>query len=173
MGQQIISFLNKWDHSFYMVTSKVKTPVVGQALRDNQHLTLAIENTLPHQIVDCLIYYDRRFVFIDDIRANKRQHIKLKLSDLRKTEMFYEKQAEHIINRLNVHAAASYLKTSQRNLTEDVILGIHAKFRSKRDSVVLMGWVQGGFIQPKFEQIHPRSENLTLINWEIPVETAS
>jgi hypothetical protein len=87
--------------------------------------------------------------------------------------MFYEKQAEHIINRLNVHATASYLKTSQRNLTEDVILGIHAKFRSKRDSVVLMGWVQGGFIQPKFEQIHPRSENLTLINWEIPVEIAS
>jgi hypothetical protein len=58
--------------------------------------------------------------------------------------MFYEKQAEHIINRLNVHATASYLKTSQRNLTEDVILGIHAKFRSKRDSVVLMGWVQDG-----------------------------
>jgi hypothetical protein len=173
IGQQIISFLNKWDHSFYRVTSKVETPVVGQALLDKQHLTLAIENTLPHQIVDCLIYYNRRFVFIDDIRANKRQQIKIKLSDLRKTEMFYEKQAEHIINRLNVHATASYLKTSQRNLTEDVILGIHAKFRSKRDSVVLMGWVQGGFIQPKFEQIHPRSENLTLINWEIPVEIAS
>jgi hypothetical protein len=120
-----------------------------------------------------LIYYNRRFVFIDDIRANKRQQIKLKLSDLRKTEMFYEQQAEQIISRLNVHAATSYLKTSQRHLTEDVILGIHAKFRSKRDSLVLMGWVRGGIVLPKFDQIHPRSENLTLINWEIPVEVAS
>jgi len=173
IGQQIISFLDKWDHNFYSVTSKIKTPVVGKALRDNEHLTLAIENTLPHQIVDCLIYYNRRFVFINDIRANTRQHIKLKLADLRMTEMFYEEQAEHIINRLNVQATSSYLKTSQGNLTEDVILGIHAKFRSKRDSVVLMGWVQGAIIQPKFEQIYPGSKSLTLINWELPVEIAS
>jgi hypothetical protein len=173
IGQQIISILNKWDHSLYMVTSKIKSPVVGQAVRDNQHLTLTIENTLPHRIVDCMIYYKKRFVFIDDIRANKRQHIKLKLSNLRKTEIFYEQQAEQIINRLNVHAAPSYLKTSQRKLTEDVIRGIHAKFSSKRDSVVLIGWVQGGVMQPEFDQTHPRSENLTLINWEIPVEIAS
>ncbi len=172
-GQQIIGILNKWDHSFYMLTSKFDSPVVGQALRDNQHLTLTIENTLPYQIVDGMIYYKKRFVFIDDIPANKRQHIKLKLSDLRKTEIFYKQQAEQIINRLDVHAALSYLKTSQRKLTEDVILGIHAKFSSKPDSVVLIGWVQNGVIQPQFEQIHRRSENLTLINWEIPVKIAS
>ena len=173
IGQQILSFLDKWDHSFYSVTSKIKAPVVGKALRDNEHLTLAIENTLPHQIVDCLIYYNQRFVFIDDIGANKRHNLKLKLADLKKTEMFYEEQTEHIINRLNVHASTSYLKTSQRNLTEGVILGIHAKFKSKRDSVVLIGWMQGEVVQPKFEQIHPGNENLTLINWEIPMEIAS
>jgi hypothetical protein len=173
IGQQILSFLDKWDHSFYSVTSKIKTPVVGKALRDNEHLTLAIENTLPHQIVDCLIYYNQRFIPIDDIGANKRHNLKLKLADLRKTEMFYEEQTEHIINRLNVHASTSYLKTSQRNLIEDVILGIHAKFKSKRDRVVLIGWMQGEVVQPKFEQIHPGNDNLTLINWEIPMEIAS
>lgn len=172
-GQQIVSFLNKWDHNFYLVTSKIKSPIVGQALRDHQHLTLTIENTLPHQIVDCMIYYKKRFVFIDDVRANKRQHIKLKLSDLRKTEIFYEQQAEQIINRLGAHAPPSYLKTSQRKLTEDVIRGIHAKYSLKRDSMVLIGWVQGGVMQPKLGEIHPRSENLTLINWEIPVEIVS
>jgi hypothetical protein len=173
IGQQITGFLNQWDHSFYMLTSKVKTPVAGRATRDNQHLTVAIENSLPHQIVDCMIYYNRRFIFIDDIRTNKRQYIKLKLSDLRKTEIFYEKQAEQIINRFNVHSAESYLKTSQRYLTEDMILEIDAKFRSKHDSLVLVGWVQGGIIQPEFGQIHPPNENLTLINWEIPVEITS
>ena len=173
MGQQVQSHLNKWDHSFYLLSSKIKTPVLGQALRDHQHLTLAIENTLPHGIIDCLIYYNQRFVFIEDIRANKRQQIKIKLADLRKTEMFYEEQVEHIINKLKVHASASYLKTSQRNITEDVIRGIHANFKSKRNSVVLVGWVQGGIIQPQFERTQPRHQNLTLINWEIPVEIAS
>jgi hypothetical protein len=173
IGQQIVSFLKKWDHNFYMLTSRIESPVVGQAVRDNQYVTLTIENTLPHQIVDCIIYYKKRFVFIDDIRANKRHHIKLKLADLRKTEMFYEEQTEHIINRLNVQATTSYLKTSQRNLTEDVIRGIHTRFSLKRDSMVLIGWVKGGVMQPKFDQTHRLGENLTLINWEIPVEIAS
>jgi hypothetical protein len=35
--------------------------------------------------------------------------------------------------------------------------------------MVLIGWVQTGVIQPVFEQSKALGENLTLVNWELPV----
>jgi hypothetical protein len=172
-GQQIVGSINKWSHSFYMFNSKFDAPFVGQAFRDNQHLTIRVENKLPHKIVDCLVYFKKRFLFIDDILGNNQQIMKLKLSDLKNTEIFNDHEAERIIQRLDVDAAPSYLKTTQKKLTKDLLFGIHAKYKSAPNRVFLVGWVQAGVIHPKFIQSHPLGENLTLINWELPVKMTS
>ncbi len=108
-------------------------------------------------------------MFIDDILAHKQQTITLKLSDLKRTEIFYEQEIEKIIDGLSIKASSSYIKTIQNNLIKNLILGIDAKYRSRPDSMVLIGWVQTGMIQPAFEQSRPLGENLTLVNWELPV----
>ncbi|UCE53500.1 MAG: hypothetical protein JSV31_30390 [Desulfobacterales bacterium] len=171
-GQQIAGSLDEWSHSFYMIKSTFDSPLEGHALRDPHHLTIKVENKLPHKIVDCLIYFKKRFLVIDDIPANKQQTIKLKLSELKKTEIFNDHEAKQIFNRFGINGSLSYLRISQKNLTKDVLLGIHAKYENKRDSLYLIGWVQGSVIQPEFKQIQPLGENLTLVNWEFTVEMA-
>jgi hypothetical protein len=168
-GQRILGFLDEWSHSFYIINSTFESPIQGHALRDSHHLTLSIENKFPRRIINCLIYFKKRFLFIDDILALKQQTIALKLSDLTKTEIFNDQEIEKIIDGLGIKASSSYIKTIQNNLIKNLILGIDAKYRSKPDSMVLIGWVQTGMIQPVFEQSRPLSENLTLVNWELPV----
>ena len=170
---QIAGSLDEWSHSFYMIKSIFDSPLEGHALRDSHHLTIKVENKLPHKIVDCLVYFKKRFLVIDDIPANKQQIIKLRLSELRKTEIFNDHEAEQIINRFDNKATPSYLKTSQKKLVKDVLLGIHAKYKTKRDRLFLIGWLQAGVIQPKFKQTHPLGENLTLVSWELTVEMSS
>lgn len=168
-GQRILGFLNKWSHSFYMINSTFDSPIEGHALRDSHHLTLSIENRFPRRIINCLVYFKKRFLFIDDILARKQQTITLKLSDLKKTEIFNDQEIERIIDGLGINASSSYLKTTQNRLIKNLLLGIDAKYRSKPDSMVLIGWVQTGVIQPVFEQFKALGENLTLVNWELPV----
>jgi hypothetical protein len=168
-GQRILGFLDKWSHSFYIINSTFDSPIEGHALRDSHHLTLSIKNRFPRRIVNCLVYFKKRFLFIDDILAHKQQTIALKLSDLKKTEIFNDQEIERIIDGLGINASSSYLKTTQTRLIKNLLLGIDAKYRSKPDSMVLIGWVQTGVIQPVFEQSKALGESLTLVNWELPV----
>jgi len=172
-GQHIAGSINKWSHSFYVFHSKLNAPFIGQAVRGDRHLTIRVENKLPHKIVDCLVYYKKRFLFIDDILGNNQQIIKLKLSDLKNTEIFNDNEADRIIQRLDVTAGPSYLKTTQMKLIKDLLFGIHAKYKLAPNRVILIGWVQAGVIHAKFKFSHPLGEDLTLINWELPVKMTS
>jgi len=169
-GQRILGALNSWSDNFFLVSSYLDSPLLGQAIRDDQYLTLVLENKLPFGLVDCMVYYKKRFIFIGDILAKKQQTIKLKLSDLKKTEIFNDHEAERIINRLDSDGSRSYLKTMQRNLTKDVLLQIHNKYRSTRDRLFLIGWGRGGLVQPTFIQTNPAGKRLTMVNWVLPVE---
>ena len=169
---QIAGSLDEWSHSFFATKATIDSPLKGHALQDPHHLTINVENKLPHKIVDCLIYFKKRFLVVDNISANKQQKIKLRLSELKKTEIFNEHEAKQILNRFGINGSLSYLRTSQKNLTKDVLLGIHAKYENTRDALYLIGWVQGSVVQPEFKQIQPLGENLTLVNWELTVEMA-
>jgi hypothetical protein len=172
-GQQILGSLNSWSNNFYMINSKLDSPLLGHALRDDHHLTVVLENKLPFRLVDCMVYFKQRFLFIDDILAKKQQILKLRLSDLKKTEIFNDREAERIINRFAINGSPSYLKTMQRNLTKEVLLQIHDKYKSMRDGLFLIGWGRAGMIQPSFEQTNPAGKSLTMVNWVLPVEITS
>ena len=172
-GQRILGVLNSWSDNFYMMNSKLDSPLLGHALQDDHHLTITLENKLPFGLVDCLVYFKKRFILIDDILAKKQQVIKLNLSELKKTEIFNDHEAERIINRLESNGSRSYLKTIQRNLTKEALLQVHYKYRSTRDSLFLIGWGRGGLVQPTFINTNPAGKHLTMVNWILPVEISS
>jgi hypothetical protein len=172
-GQHIVGSLNKWSHSFYKIDSKLDAPLTGHAERDDRQLTIRVENKLPQKIVDCLVYYKKRFVFVDMVLSNTQQTIQLNFSDLKKTEMFNEQTMEQITNRYHVDGASSYLKMSQKYLTADVLRGIHDKYKLNSDRLVIIGWIQTGVFQPGFNRGLASGENLTLLKWVLPVEMTS
>ncbi len=172
-GQQILGVLNSWSDNFYMMKSKLNSPLLGHALQDDRHLTITVENKLPFGLVDCLVYFKNRYIFIDDILEKKQQVIKLNLSDLKRTEIFNDQEAERIINRLASNGSRSYLKTMQRNITKEALLQVHNKYRSTRDRLFLIGWGRGELVQPTFIQTNPPGKRLTMVNWVLPVENTS
>jgi hypothetical protein len=170
--QQIKGVLDKWSHSFYKIDSNFLVHIEGDAKRDDRLLTIRVDNKMPHGIVDCLVYFKKRFIFVDDIMANKRLTIKLELSDLKKTEIFNNQEINRILDGLNSNGAATYLGASQEMITEDVLRDVHAKYKSAPDRLVILGWMQAGMSPPGFGHNQPKGEHLTLINWELPVEIA-
>jgi hypothetical protein len=170
-GQHIIGTIQRWSHNFYQLNLHFTSPLVGNARRDKSFMTLMVENRLPHNLVDGLIYYRKRFLFVENISAGTRQTIQYDLAKLKKKEIFGEHEVEKIIRHFDGNGSASYLRKTQRSLTSDLLLKIHAKYKSRPDRMVLVGWLETGLIQPEFNPIGPPGAGITMINWELPVET--
>jgi len=169
-GQHIIGSIQPWSHNFYKLNLQITAPLAGSARRDKSFMTLMVENKLPHNLVDCLIYYKKRFLWVEDILAGNRQTIKFNLAQLKKKEIFSEHEVQTIVKRFDGNGSASYFRKTQRNLTSDLLLEIHNKYQSRPDSIILVGWMQAGLIQPEFNQTSPPGAGITRINWELPVE---
>jgi hypothetical protein len=172
-GQHIIGSINRWSHNFYMLNLNLDSPLAGYARQDNSFLTLTVESKLPHNLVDCLIFYKKRFIFIEDISANKRQIVKLNLTKLKKNEIFNDQEVDKIMGRFDGNGSSFYLRKTQQNLTPDLLLEIHNKYKTKPDSIILIGWIQADMIRPQFSQPVPLGNGLTMVNWELQVETTS
>ena len=129
-GQQIIGSIQRWSHNFYKLNLHVASPLAGYAHRDKSFMTLMVENKLPYNLVDCLIYYRKRFLFVEDILAGNRQTIKVNLTKLKKKEDFGEHQVDSIIRRFDGNGSDAYLRKTQRNLTPELLLEIHNKYHS-------------------------------------------
>ena len=102
--------------------------------------------------------------------AGTHQTIKFSLARLKKEEFFSEQEVERVIRRFDGNGSASYLRKIQRNLTSDLLLEIHDKYKSRPDNMILIGWIEAGLIQPEFNQARPPGADITMINWELPVE---
>ena len=171
-SQQIEGTLSRWTHSFYKMESNLMAQIEGHAKQDNQRLTVKVDNKMSHRLTNCLVYFKKRFVFVEDIPAQKRLTINLELSDLKKTEIFNIHGTNRIIDGLIKKDASNYLKASQEIITEDALPKIHARYKSAPDRLVILGWIQAGMTPPGFKQNQLKGQNLTLISWELPVELA-
>lgn len=169
-GQQIIGSIQRWSHNFYQLNLPMSSPLAGYARRDKSFLTLMIENKLPRSLLDCLIYYRKRFLLIEDIRAGSRQTIKVNLAKLKQKEIFGEHQIDSIVRRFHGNGPDAYLQIAQRNLTPGLLLEIHKKFQSKSGRLILIGWMPAGLLQPQFNPARPPGVGITMINWGLRVE---
>jgi hypothetical protein len=176
-GQYINGSVQRWSHNFYKMNLHFTAPLAGHARSEKSFMTLMVENKLPHNLVDCLIYYKKRFAFIEDIPAHSHQTIKINLAKLKEKEIFSESEVKTIIRRFEGNGSASYLRKTQRHLTSDLLLELHNKYKSRSDSMILVAWTQGGLVQPEFNpsnppgsDITPPGSGITMINWELPVE---
>jgi len=172
-GQFIAGSLDRRSLTFYRLQLNVDSPLTGSARKDNSFLTLKVENTLPYSLVDCLVYYNRRFVLVDDILAHTRQLLKLRLAELKAAEFFNDQEMQKIIRQLDSRGGGDFLRSALTNLAKDLMLEIHKNHQSKADSLILIGWMPDGFIHPEISPSVPASTGLTLVCWRVPVETSS
>ena len=172
-GQVIAGSLDRRSLTFYRLQLNIDSPLTGSARRDNSFLTLKVENTLPYSLVDCLVYYKRRFVLVDDILAHTQQILNLRLSELKATEFFNDQEMQKIAGQLDSRGGDDFLRSARTNLIKDLMLEIHKNYQSKTDNLILIGWMPAGLIQPEVAFSGSASTGLTLVCWQVSVETDS
>jgi hypothetical protein len=170
---QITGSLDRWSHNFYRLQLDVDSPLTGYARQDKSFLTLTVENKLPHNLVDCLVYYRRRFIFVDDILANTTQVLTLSVAQLKETEIFNDQEVENIMRHLDGRSAASFLRSAQKNLMENLLYKIHETYQARDDRMILIGWMPAGLVRPEFVAFDPPGTGLTMVSWQLPVEATS
>ena len=170
-GQQLIGSISRWSQIMFKLKLHLASPLTGYARRDGSVLTLELDSELPHDLVDCLIYYNKKYSSAPNIRAGKRQIVKVDLVKLKKKEIFGGHHIDKLIRGYKGNGSNGYLRIAQQHLTPDFLLGIHEKYRSRPNSVVIIGWLDHGLIQPEFNRSRmPPGSGITVINWELPVE---
>ena len=92
---------------------------------------------------------------------------------MKEKEIFGEHEVDAIIRHFGGSGPATYLKSTQRSLTAHLLFDIHHKYQSRPDSVILVGWLQAGLVQPQFDRAAPPGADLTMVNWELPVQVTS
>ena len=172
-GHHITGSIKRWSHNFYMLKLNLDSPLSGSARRDDLFLTLMVKNQLPNHLVDCLIYYKKRFIFIEDIPADKQQLVRLNLTNLKKQEIFGDHEIAKIIRHFGDIGSPFYLRKTQQYLTPDLLLEIHNNYKAKPDSMILIGWMPADLVRPQFNYPVAATTGLTLVKWELRVETTS
>jgi hypothetical protein len=169
-GQHILGSIRSWSQNIYRMNIHISAPLTGSANRTGSSMTLTVENRLAYDLVDCLIYHRKRFLFVENIPAGSNRTITVDLGRMREREIFGEYEVEKITEAFDGNGSAPYLRRTQRSLASHILNGIHHKYRSKPDILILVGWLQDSPIQPHFDGATPPGAEVTMVNWELPVE---
>ena len=169
-GTGVRGYIKKWAHSFFVINTRMDFSIQGEAILSERALHITIENMTPYEIKDCLLYFDGRFFEGEDIIPHKKQIIKIAKRDINAKKMFTPQEFKNPVKEPATGDTESFLQTMQDRLSKDLLFSIHSKYKSKRNTLHLIGWIPSGIITPRFKEPGIMGEGLTLINWEIPIK---
>jgi hypothetical protein len=170
-GQQITGSISRWSQITFKLNVHLDSPLTGAARRSGSLLTLEVDSRLPHDLVGCLIYYNKKYSPVTNISAGSRRIVKVDLARLKKDELFGDHQLDQLVNKFSSNGTNADLRIAQQNLMSEILLKTHKKYRSRPDSIVVIGWMAGDLIQPEFNPARMLTgSGITVINWELPVE---
>ncbi|MBW2060909.1 MAG: hypothetical protein JRI95_05020 [Deltaproteobacteria bacterium] len=170
--QTVLISLNRWSHRLFKINTMMNFPIRGEVFKDEQGLTIQVENMTPHLITDCQIYFDGRFFFFGDIAPDKKYTKKLTRSSLERKGLFVPKAAESITAIIVPNNPSTFFEKMQKNLMQDLLFSIHARYGSRPDILHLSGWINSDVIPIHLmEARRAINRNMALLEWEIPVGT--
>jgi len=169
-GQQVAGLNPKWSHSCYTVNAPFEFSVSAQASLNEKQLQLNIENNTPHPFYDCGSYYNERFFFLGNYPAAGRQIRKIPRSQLAQKEILEYRKAKQMSDRRALNSPPSYLAAMQKGIVPELLMTIHSTYQLRPKTIVFMGWIKTGLLQPDFNDPEIQGRDLTLMIWEIPLK---
>lgn len=167
-GRVIRGDLKKWSHIYFSTRSGLEFSLEGEAgWSGEKGLDLLIENHTPYKIVDCLIYFDRRFMEVDNIEPDTRQETHIPKRVIRNRDPFDIRRAGFTGARDN--GPGDFMGRIRKNLEKQILLSIDSKYREDFRNLHLTGWIRSGIIRPGFHEDSIKGDGLTFIHWKIPV----
>ena len=132
-------------------------------------IELMIDNRTRFEITDCLIYFKKRLLRVENISPEQEKSILIKNDIIKNQNVFNRhKDAPYYLRRRD-NGPIDNIAIIQKSLNRDILLGIDTKYRDDIDSLQLIGWVKSGLIAPDFKNKNVKGEGLTLVHWKIPI----
>ncbi len=172
-GPHIKGKIKKWSHNFFSIETRMEFPVRGTATWNERDLNLIIENRSRFEIVDCLIYFDERFIELNDIRRNEHRVLNIPRKDIDRRNRFDGIHEDLYAGRERRDGSPGFLRGLQNSLGKDISSNIRAGSKEDLKNIQMIGWIRSGIIDPEFKEKGITGEGVTLIHVEIPLRSVS
>lgn len=173
-GQVIHGYVKRWSHIYFSVRSGIHFSLGGEATwGEKEGLDLTIENGTPFEIVDCLLYFGKHFMDVDDIGPDNRLEIHIPAQDIHKRYVFDKQRAGFTGTRGQENGSVDFMRRIRERLEEDILRSIDSTYGNDVKNLQLTGWIRSGIIRPEFQDGSTKGNGLTFIHWNIPVRRIS
>ena len=136
---------------------------------NDKGLDLWIDNRTPFEITDCLIYFDKRLLKLEDISPHQEKSILINNDIINNQNEFNrQKDAPHYIPRKDI-GPPDNMKFIQKSLKRDLLLDMDDQYRNDSTTIQLIGWIRSGMIKPDFSDKSIAGEGITFIHWKVPI----
>ncbi|GAK58411.1 hypothetical protein U27_05385 [Candidatus Vecturithrix granuli] len=171
-GAQYISGTSEqWVPGFFMAQTALEFPMLTEARHDHQGLQLTINNMTPYAISNCWAYVDNRLFALGDVAADSAFTFSTSKSEFEQTPMLDEQSLRQFVQEFRVNGVSSATKTIQKGLFKTALREMQAKYQTTQHIISVLGWIQSNVIQAHFTQPGILGDDLTLLTWEIPLNT--
>jgi len=162
---RIVGLSGKWSYSFFVARPRFEFPFLADVKADEEHLNLVVENNTPYEILDCLMFYNRRFYKIKDISSGRKESRRIAKSTIDLQKVFDPGEPESM-NTRGTRRESTFFDTMKNNLKENLRSAIHATAEADENTVYITGWIKADILKPSFAQKDITGEGVTLISWK-------
>lgn len=167
----LLLFLHRWSHRFFTLSGVGTFPFRAKAQIHDQDVSLSIENRSSFPLMNCNVYFGGRLFAFGTIASEERVLKRLNLKALGPYNAFTPKGLEAIVKPSLVNGSGSFQKEMEMELTRDLWISIHERNQGKMDKIILVGWVDSLIFPAEMKQLTPFRYGVSLLEWEIPLET--
>ena len=160
--------LNNWSHRFFKIVADMDFPLRGNASMDEKGLAITVENMSPFKIIDCHIYFAKRFISFGNIDPAKKQVKRLEGVDLQNP--IHIQDIGQLADSMVAISPKSLLEKVKRDITNDLLLSIDSLYYSKKKMLLFFGWIESNVISIDIDRPNISGNGITLLEWEIPVD---
>lgn len=169
--QYILGTSEQWVPGFFMVQKALEFPMLSEARRDVREIQLVIRNMTPYTISDCWIYFDNRLFALGDVATDSMPTFSISESKFEQMPILDEQYLRQLVQEFQANGTSSAAKAIQKDLFSMALREIQTEYQAKRNMISVFGWIQSTVIQTHFTQPAISGDNLTLLTWEIPLNT--
>jgi hypothetical protein len=168
-GQQISGFFEKWTGHFFIISPAIEFNMSGSARSDGKGIDIFIRNMTSHTLTDCLLFYNGRFLALENIQAGTDRQVRVESSAMDIDGPFSGKVPETALKSLTARSVSEASDAALKKLLSSLFSAIHQKDQSRRDFLYLIGLTPSAIPPADFCGKPMTGEDMTLVTWKIPV----
>ncbi len=167
--QTALISVERWSYRFLKTNALFDFPLIVEASMDMGGLSIVIENTSKHTIVDGRFYFAGSLFSLGKIPPNERHTRSFSRDAIMQKQLFSIQTIELYANSISDSYAATFQGNMRKSNIYRILRSIHQKYSSKKDKLLFFGWIDSSIVPVNFTGSDIVGKHVSLLEWEIPL----